>query len=159
MAEEQRPHIQASTSSERMICSTSIHLGNKSHEVLLDSGSTISSISTILAQSLNLPTTSAPLITVIFGDNNGTYHSQTQAICTFCIAQQTFTHALYILPKQLFPITLGCDWFVKTGAQLHFDSKTMILPRTPPIPLFRHQSSPPAIVNAQINSVPSSECL
>ncbi len=118
------------------MCSSEIRIGNTSHEALLDTGSSISSISEHLVLALNLHTIPSPPISVLFGDNRQTYQSHTQAICTFHLAQHEFQHFFYVLPRQLFPITLGCDWFIKTDTQLHFDSRQLILPSAPPIPLF-----------------------
>mgnify|MGYP002776881876 FL=1 len=73
LMEEQLPHIQAATSSGRMVCSTIAQIDNTSHEALLDSGSTISSISIDLVESLNLPTSPATPIQVIFGDKQKIY--------------------------------------------------------------------------------------
>ena len=152
--DEQHPHIQASASSRRLICSTIMRVANSSQEVLLDSGSSISSISESLVHSLHLHIQPALEIHVLFGDNKESYTSSTQAMVTFCIAQHTFTHALYILPRQLFPITLGCDWFVKSGAQLHFDSQQLILKNTDPIPLFISHTGAYTPINSQDRIIP-----
>ena len=122
LKEEQLPHFQAATSSTRIVCSTMARIHNQPYEALLDSGSTISSISLDLVNSLHLPTSSAPPINVVFGDKQKIYQSSTHAHCTFVLAQHTFVHSFYVLPKQNFSLTLGCDWFVKHGAQLHFDT-------------------------------------
>ena len=149
MVEEQRPHIQASTSSKNLICSTIMRIGDSEQEVLLDSGSSISSINEALVQALHLPVQPASTIKVLFGDNKNLYTSSTQALCTLSFAQHSLTHAFYVLPRQLFPITVGCDWFIKTGAQLHFDSQQLILPSTNPIPLFINRTRTCTPINSQ----------
>ena len=152
--EEQLPHIQAATSSKRLVCSTLARIDNTSQEALLDSGSTISSISIDLVNSLNLPTSPAAQIQVVFGDKQQTYQSSTQAHCTFFLAQHKFLHSFYVLPRQLFPMTLGCDWFIKTGAQLHFDTQSLVLPSLKPfttIPLFSSPQLSNHIMHTQVH--------
>ena len=117
---EQHPHKQDASSSTWLVCSSKIRIGNTSHEALLDTGSSISSISEHLVLALKLHTILSPPISVLFGDNRQTY---------------------YVLPRQLFPITLGCDWFIKTGTELHFDSRQLILPVAQPLPLFLTHSN------------------
>ena len=73
LKEEQLPHFQAATSSTRIVCSTMAHIHNQPYEALLDLGSTIASISLDLVNSLHLPTSSAPLINVGFGDKQKLY--------------------------------------------------------------------------------------
>jgi hypothetical protein len=68
MVEEQRPHTQATASSKRLVCSTMVKIGNTTHEAL-DSGSSISSISTSFTTSLYLPIVPVSPIGVLFGDN------------------------------------------------------------------------------------------
>ena len=158
MKEEQLPHFQAATSSSRIVCSTIARIQNTSHEALLDSGSTISSISLDIVNQLHLPTSSAPLIHVIFGDKQKLYKSFTHAHCTFTLAQHTFVHSFYVLPKQLFPLTLGCDWFVKHGAQLHFDTQTLVLPHLRPcttIPLLNTPHTSTQVMHTQIQIEPA----
>ena len=152
--EEQLPHIQVATSSKRLVCSTLARIDNTSQEALLDSGSTISSISIDLVNSLNLPTSPAAQIQVVFGDKQQTYRSSTQAHCTFFLAQHKFLHSFYVLPRQLFPMTLGCDWFIKTGAQLHFDTQSLVLPSLKPfttIPLFSSPQLSNHIMHTQVH--------
>ncbi len=149
VAEEHRSHIQAATSSNKMICSVNASIGNNTYEVLLDSGSSISSISEKLVQLMNLPTSSAIPIQVLFGDNNQVYTSNSQAHLTFQIAHLRVSHNFYILPRQLFPITLGCDWFVQSGAQIHFDSRKLVLPSIHPIQIFSNTNTSPIINNTQ----------
>ena len=152
--EEQLPHIQAATSSKRLVCSTLARIDNTSQEALLDSGSTISSISIDLVNSLNLPTSPAAQIQVVFGDKQQTYRSSTQAHCTFFLAQHKFLHSFYVLPRQLFPMTLGCDWFIKTGKQPHFDTQSLVLPSLKPfntIPLFSSPQLSNHIMHTQVH--------
>ena len=78
------------------------HIHNQPYEALLDSGSTISSISLDLVHSLHLPTSSAPPINVIFGDKQKTLsvinactlhiHTSTTHIRAFilCTTKTTF---------------------------------------------------------------------
>ena len=57
--------IQASSSSGRLICSTIPHTGDTDHEVLLDSGSSIYSISQPLVQLLHLAPSEAPPVQLL----------------------------------------------------------------------------------------------
>jgi hypothetical protein len=41
----------------------------------------------------------------------------------------------YVLPRQLFPMTLGCDWFKDVQAQLWFDINQFVLLDCRPIPI------------------------
>jgi hypothetical protein len=102
---------------------------------------------------LHLPIVSAQPIRVLFGNNKKVYHSEQQAICSFSLAQNTFTHHFYILPSQLFPLTLGCDWFVKIKVQLHFNSHHLVLPNAAPIPLFMDPAPTMVLVNTQVTIV------
>ena len=106
--EEPAPHVQASASSSSQVCTTLATINHSTHTILLDSGSSISSISTALVHQLGLPTTTAPSIQVLFGDHQHLYHSRTQAHCTVTLGTLTFSHHFYVLPHQLFPLTLGC---------------------------------------------------
>ena len=81
-------------------------------------------------------------IQVVFGDKQRVYQLSTQAHCTFFLAQHKFLHSFYVLPHQLFPMTLGCDWFIKTGAQLHFDTQSLVLPSRKPFTTIPLLSSP-----------------
>ena len=158
LKEEQLPHFQAATSSTRIVCSTMARIHNQPYEALLDSGSTISSISLDLVHSLHLPTSSAPPINVIFGDKQKLYQSSMHAHCTFILAQHTFVHSFYVLPRQLFSLTLGCDWFVKHGAQLHFDTQRLVLPHNKPfttIPLLSAPHVSTQVIHTQIHVEPS----
>ena len=140
-----------------MVCSTIAQIDNTSHEALLDSGSTISSISVDLVKSLNLPTSPATLIQVIFGDKQKIYQFARHVHCTFTLAQHIFLHSFYVLPHQLFPMMLGCDWFIKNGAQLHFDTQTLVLPNTKPlatIPLLNTPQFSTHILHTQIHLEP-----
>ena len=119
-------------------------------EILLDSSSSISSISEHAMKKLALDAFPAPPIPVLFGDNQRPYHSSTRAYCTFILAQSTFSYDFYVLPRQLFPITLGCDWFLRTRAKLNFNLKEFILPTTQPIPIFVSTEDFPSIVNTQV---------
>ena len=119
-----------------------VRIHNQPYEALLDLGSTIASISLDLVNSLHLPTSSAPLINVVFGDKQKLYHSSMHAHSTFVLAQPTFVHSFYVLPKQLFSITLGCDWFVKHGAQLHFYTQRLVLPHNKPFTTIALLSAP-----------------
>ncbi|MCO5554420.1 hypothetical protein L7F22_007950 [Adiantum nelumboides] len=78
MGKEHCPHFQAATSSSRMVCSMLVHMGNTSHKALLDTGSTISSIRQYLVHELGLTLGTTTPITVLFGDNNQVYHTNTQ---------------------------------------------------------------------------------
>ena len=148
--EEPRHHIQATASSERLVCSTYAKVGTTPLEILLDSGSSISSISEHFVHKLGLPISSAPPITVLFGDSHRPYHSNRRALCTFILANQTFSHAVYVLPRQLFPPTLGCDWFLRTRAQLNFEKRKLILPRVQHIQIFVNNGSCSPVVNTQV---------
>ena len=137
-----------------MVCSTIAQINHTTQEALLDSGNTISSISIDLVKSLNLPTSPGAPIQVIFGDKQKIYQFARHAHCTFTLAQHSFLHSFYILPHQLFPITLGCDWFIKNGAQLHFDTQTLVLPNTKPlatIPLLNTPQFSTHILHTQVH--------
>jgi hypothetical protein len=69
-------------------------------------------------------------------------------------AQHTFTHPLYILPKQLFPLRLGYHWFVKTGAQLNFTSEQLVLSNALINPLFMNHVSFMPTINTQMTIPP-----
>ena len=109
---------------------------NSPQEVLFDSGSSISSISQDLVARLNLSTSKAPPIRVLFGDHQRLYKSDTTAACTLKLGSTTIIHTFYVLPHQLFPLTLGCDWFIKSRAQLDFHTRHLTLPQARPVPLF-----------------------
>ena len=52
---------------------------------------------------------------------------------------------------------LGCDWFIKNGAQLHFDTQTLVLPNTKPItmiPLLNTPQFSTHILHTQIHLEP-----
>ena len=54
-------------------------------------------------------------------------------------------------------MTLGCDWFIKNGAQLHFDTQTLVLPNTKPlatIPLLNTPQFNTHILHTQIHLEP-----
>ena len=107
---------------------------------------------------MHLPTSSATPIDVVFGDRQKLYQSSTHAHCTFILAQHTFVHSFYVLPKQLFSLTLGCDWFVKHGAQLHFDTQRLVLPHNKPfttIPLLSAPHVSTQVIHTQIHVEPS----
>ena len=60
VGEEHHPQIQALASSKHLICSTFLQIENNIHEVLLDSGSSISSISETIVNQLKLKQLDAP---------------------------------------------------------------------------------------------------
>ncbi|MCO5582965.1 hypothetical protein L7F22_036868 [Adiantum nelumboides] len=157
LMEGPHPHIQATTSSSRQVCSTIVHLHDTNHEALLDSGSTISSISSHLVTQLGLQTSTTSPICVLFGDNKELYTSDTLAHCTFYISNNLFHHTFYVFPRQLFPITLGCDWFIKHRARLQFDIHHLVLPQTLPIPLL-YSNSRPNFVNTQCTIIDAEAC-
>ena len=64
------------------------------------------------------------------------YRSHTQVMCMLTISSAQIHHRFYVLPFQLFPITLGCDWFLHSRACLDFSSQQLILPNHLPITLF-----------------------
>ena len=108
-----------------------VHLGtinHSTHTILLDSGSSISSISTALVHQLGLPTSTTPSI---------------QAQCTFTLGTLTFSHHFYVLPHQLFPLTLGCDWFLKHRVVIDFNAHKLLVPHASPIPLLQDSSPRP----------------
>ncbi|MCO5572208.1 hypothetical protein L7F22_025960 [Adiantum nelumboides] len=73
LMEDTHSHIIASASfSNRLVCTTALQANGIHLEALLDSGSSISSISTHTVSSLNLPLFPAPPISVLFGDNQNT---------------------------------------------------------------------------------------
>ena len=149
---EHRPQFQASmSSSPKFVCSVPARLANSTYEILLDSGSTISSISSEIAETLGLPISAAAPIRVLFGDNKEVYYSQHRVYCTFSLAHTTFHHPFYVLPRQLFPLTLGTDWFIQSKAQLHFDSCTLVIPNVPPISIFTTEKQLSDQVNTQVN--------
>ena len=145
----QPPHIQASTSSSSPVCITIATILHRQHEVLFDSDSGISSINQDLVDRLNLATSKAPSIKVLFGDHQHLYKSNTTVVCTLKLGSTTITHIFYVLPHQLFPLTLGCDWFIQSRAQLDFDTRHLTLPQARPFPLFtsKHDHQ---ISNAQV---------
>ena len=118
-------------------------------EVLFDSGSSISSISQDLVDRLNLSTSKASPIKVLFGDHQRLYKSNTTVVCTLKLGSTTITHTFYVLPHQLFPLTLGCDWFIQSRAQLDFDTRHLTLPQAKPIPMFTSKCDH-QISNAQV---------
>ena len=58
-----------------------------------------------------------------------------------------FQHSFYVLPRQLFPLTLGCDWFMNTRAQIRFDSQQLVLPNNLIIPMMKSCTNNAATVN------------
>ena len=103
---EPPPHVHASTSSTSPVCTTITRLQYMTQEVLLDSGNNISSINADLVAQLQLPTSHAPPIKILFGDQQRLYHSHTQVMCMLTISSARIQHRFYVLPCQLFPITL-----------------------------------------------------
>ena len=148
--EEPAPHVQASASSSSQVCTALATINHSTHTILLDSGSSISSISTALVHQLGLPTTTAPSIQVLFGDHQHLYHSHTQAHCTVTLGTLTFSHHFYVLPHQLFPLTLGCDWLLKRRAMIDFDAHKLIVPQAPPIPLLHDSPHVPHLSQVQV---------
>ncbi|MCO5587968.1 hypothetical protein L7F22_041921 [Adiantum nelumboides] len=121
------------------VLNSSTHTGHI-HEALLDSGSTISSISQSLVDKLGLFTKSTNPISVIFGDNQKLDSSEQVVVFTFSIGSKNFHHEFYVLPRQLFPLILGCDCTsstinflvshsIRTGDA--FPIKTLIRQRSP----------------------------
>ena len=143
------PHVHASTSSTSPVCTAIARLQHTTQEVLLDSGSSISSISADLVTRLQLPTSHAPPIKILFGDQQRVYHSHTQVMCMLTISSAQIHHRFYVLPRQLFPITLGCDWFLHSRACLDFSSQQLILPNHLPIALFTSPRDTTHISNTQ----------
>ena len=148
--EEPAHHVQASSSSSSQVCTALATINHSTHTILLDSGSSIFSISTDLIHQLGLPTTTAPSIQVLFGDHQHLYHSRTQAHCTFTLGTLTFSHHFYVLPHQLFPLTLGCDWFLKRRAVIDFNSHKFLVPHASPIPLLQDSSPSPHLSQVQV---------
>ena len=148
--EEPALHIQASASSSSRVCTALATINHCTHTILLDTGSSISSISTALVHRLGLPTSTAPSIQVLFGDHQHLYHSHTQAHCTFTLGTITFSHHFYVLPHQLFPLTLGCDWFLKRRAVIDFDAHKLLVPHASPIPLLQDSSPSPHLSQVQV---------
>ena len=77
-----------------------------------NSSTSISSISAALVHQSSFLTSTAPSIQVPFGNHQHQYYSCTQARCTVTLGNLTFLHHFYILLHYLFPLTLGCDWFI-----------------------------------------------
>ena len=143
--EEPTLHIQVSTSSSSRVCTALTTINHYTHTIVLDSGSNISSISTALVHQLGFPTSTAPSIQVLCGDHQHLYHSRTQAHCTFTLGTLTFSHHFYVLPHQLFPLTLGCDWFLKRRAVIDFNAHKLLVPHGSPIPLLQDSSPSPTL--------------
>lgn len=126
--------------------------------ILLDSGSSFSSISEDLVCRLQLQIIPTTPISVLFGDHQKVYRSNSSVNLTITINRIQFSHACYVLPKQVFPVTFGCDWFEKTQAQLDFKRHALLLPNHVTIP-FKHTVRSSAFQNLQIegNSPQSKE--
>ena len=128
-----------------------VQVCHKTYEALLDSRSIIASISTKVVQELNLPIRKAPSIQILFGDHSRVYHSNQQVDCFFSLAQHSFAHSFYVFPRQLFSITMGCDWFIHSKAQLRFDSCQLILPNIASLPILTQIQHNFMKVNSQIS--------
>ncbi|MCO5574223.1 hypothetical protein L7F22_028005 [Adiantum nelumboides] len=150
LLEDTHSHIIASaSSSNRLVCTTALQANGIHLEALLDSGSSISSISVHTVSSLNLPLFPAPPISVLFGDNQKLYHSSHIVALTFTISSKTFTHNFYVLPHQLFKLTLGCEWLLQHQARLDFSSQSLVFPNSLPIPFLQMTTVPSHFNNAQ----------
>ena len=141
--EETTPHVQASASSTSRVCTTLATINHFTRTILLDFGSSISSNSTALVHQLGLPTSTAPSIQVLFGDHQHLYHSRTQARCTVTLGNLTFSCHFYVLPYQLFPLTLVCDWFLKSRAMIDSTSRQLLVPQASPTPLLHNNPQSP----------------
>ena len=97
-------------------------------EVLLDSGSSFSSISSTLANTIKARSQHVQEISVIFGDKKHVYNTSKVLHLPFGVHGQCFQHPCYILPRQIFQVTLGCDWLMKHGAHLNFKNLSLDLP-------------------------------
>ena len=146
--EEPAAHFQASASSSSDVCTTLATINHPTHTILLDSGSNISSISTALVH--QVPTTTAPSIQVLFGNHQQLYHSRTQAHYTVTLGTLTFSHHFYVLPHQLFPLTLGCDWLLKRRAMIDFDAHKLMSPQAPPTLLLHDSPHVPHLSQVQV---------
>ena len=93
------PHVHASTSSTSPVCTAIARLQHTTQEVLLDSDISISSISADLVTRLQLPTSHAPPIKILFGDQQRVYHSHTQVRCMLTISSAQIHHRFYVLPR------------------------------------------------------------
>ena len=99
----QPPHIQESTSSSSPMCTAIATILHSPHEVLFDSGSSISSINQDSVYRLSLATSKAPPIKVLFDDHQHLYQSNTTTVYTLKLGPTTITHTFYVLLHQLFP--------------------------------------------------------
>ena len=70
-------------------------------------------------------------------------------MCMLTISSAQIHHRFYVLPHQLFPITLGWDWFLHSRACLDFSSQQLILPNHLPIALFTNSRDTTHISNTQ----------
>ena len=96
---EPTPHVHASTSSTSPVCTTIARLQHMTQEVLFDSGSNISSINADLVTQLQLPTSHASPIKILFGDQQRVYHSHMQVMCMLTISSAQIHRRFYVLPR------------------------------------------------------------
>ena len=73
-----------------------------------------------------------------------------QAHCVVTLGTLTFSHHFYVLPHQLFPLTLGCDWLLKRRAMIDFDAHKLIVPQAPHIPLLHDRPHVPHLSQVQV---------
>ena len=71
-------------------------------EVLLDSGSSFSSISSKLANSIKARRQTVPEISVIFGNQQHVYSTSEVLHVPFSVKGGSFQHPCYILHRQIF---------------------------------------------------------
>lgn len=60
-------------------------------------------------------------------DSKHLYQSNKVVHLAFQIHDQTFFHDVYVLPQQLFSMTLGCDRFINARATLDFEHHILTL--------------------------------
>ena len=148
--EESTPHVQAFASSASKVCTVLATINHFTHTILLDSGSSISSIRVALVHQLGLSTSTAPSMQVLFGGYQHLYHSRTQARHRVTLGSLIFSHHFYVLTHQLFPLTLGCDWFLKRRAIINLLAYKVLVPRAPPIPHLHDSSLVPNLGQVQV---------
>ncbi|KAG1239029.1 hypothetical protein G6F35_000323 [Rhizopus arrhizus] len=101
------------------------HEQQQQQTVLVDTGSTISTISAVTAKNLNLPQYKCNAATIKYG-NTTTQQSSAKAVFKFNLDEQTESTAfVYIVEKQNEDIILGMDWMINEDIILHPRTKTV----------------------------------
>ncbi|KAG1455474.1 hypothetical protein G6F57_015291 [Rhizopus arrhizus] len=99
-----------------------VSTGHGDESVLIDTGSTIGSISETVAASLGLERYSCPTRVIRYG-NSSTQMTNQKAVFKFKFNNEKSTAHLYVVQKQNERIILGMDWMIMEDIVLHPGSR------------------------------------